>query len=611
MARPPAFPLLRRLSLLGALASAPAWAAGGTTGFTVIHNIALAMVAASAMGLLMKLLRQPLLLGYLLGGALLGPIGLRVITEQEQIQTISEIGLILLLFMIGLEIDLKRMLRAGRLVLLTGLLQFPISAAVAWGALALLQRLGFPVGSGHAALYLSMAVSISSTMIVVKLLYEKLELDTLAGRITVGILVFQDLWAIVVLAIQPNLINPELSGLAKTFASGAVLVAAALLASRYLLPRIFDLIAKVPELMLVLSLGWCFFVGLVAAWPRVGLSMEMGALIAGVSLATFPYNLDVNAKVLNIRDFFITLFFVSLGMQIPFPTASTLALAAVASLVLILTRLGGVFGVLYVQRAGHWAALLPTINLAQMSEFSLVIVAIGLGLGHVSQGLLAVVMWTFAFMAVVSTYLIASSHGLERVLSRWLTRLGLRDLRNTTSEIRRAGDERPVVLLGFYRIAAAFLDDVSRRGQHLLDSLKVVDFNPEVRKRLAALGTPCIYGDISSLETLQHAQVQKAQVLVSTVPDSALRGTTNLKILKMLRDLCPEAQLILTAESAEQALELYRGGADYVLQPSQLAGGALFTAVEQALRGSCEGMRQEAQVDLETRTGKHAAVPAA
>jgi Kef-type K+ transport system membrane component KefB len=595
---------------LGVLFSTPALAAGGSgQGATVIHSIAVAMVAASVLGFLMKLLRQPLLLGYVLAGVLIGPIGLRLITEQAQIQTISQIGLILLLFMIGLEIDLKKMLQAGRLVVLTGLLQFPLSVAIAAALFAPLQALGLPLGGGHAVLYLAVGVSISSTMIVVKLLFEKFELDTVAGRLTVGILIFQDLWAIVVLAVQPNLARPELGGLLRTFLAGAVLVGASLLASRYALPRVFRVIAKVPELMMVLSLGWCFLVGLVAALPAVGLSMEMGALIAGVSLATFPYNLDVNAKVLNIRDFFITLFFVSLGMQIPAPTGQTIAMAAVASIVLLLTRLGAVFGVLYAQRAGHWASLLPTINLAQMSEFALVIAAIGLGLGHIPQSVLTVTMWTFAFMAVVSTYLITASHRLEHVLSRWMTRLGLRDLRSTVSEIRRAGD-RPVVILGFYRIASAFLNDVSRRGQHLLETLKVVDFNPDVRVTLAMAGVPCIYGDISNPDTLHHANIQQAKVLISTVPDSALRGTTNLKLLKMLRELAPEARLILTAETAEQAVELYGGGADYVLQPSVLAGEALFTAVEQALRGSCEGMREEAEVELASRTGKHATAPA-
>jgi Kef-type K+ transport system membrane component KefB len=173
-------------------------------------------------------------------------------------------------------------------------------------------------------------------------------------------------------------------------------VVAALAAARYVLPRIFRPVAKVPELMLVVSLGWCFLLGLVAAHPSVGLSMEMGALIAGVAMATFPYNLDVIARVLSIRDFFITLFFVALGMQIPMPQVDVLVMAAVVGTVLVATRLAGVFGLLHLLGAGHWGSLLPTINLAQMSEFALVIVAIGVKLGHVGQESLTVVIWAFA-----------------------------------------------------------------------------------------------------------------------------------------------------------------------------------------------------------------------
>ncbi|MDQ3264615.1 MAG: cation:proton antiporter [Myxococcota bacterium] len=606
------FRIARGALALGALLATPALAGGGGEGGSpVIRNIAIAMVAASLLGFTMKLLRQPLLLGYILGGVLVGPVGLRLITGREEIQTIAEIGLILLLFMIGLEIDLKKMLQAGRLVVLTGILQFPLSLGVAAAVFALLRMLGVSFGDGvYPVLYLAVAVSISSTMIVVKLLYDKLELDTLAGRITVGILVFQDIWAIVVLAVQPNLANPELGMLAKTFGAGALLVAVSLVTSRYVLPRIFQVIAKVPELMLVISLGWCFLVGLVAAHPSIGLSMEMGALIAGVSLATFPYNLDVNAKVLNIRDFFITLFFVSLGMQIPMPTVSALLLAALASAVLLLTRAVGIFGVLHVQKAGHFTSLLPALNLSQMSEFSLVILSLGVSFGHITGELLTVAIWTFAFLAVGSTYLIAASHPVERVLSRILNRVGLRDVRSTASEVKK-GHDRSVVLLGFYRIANAFLEEAARRDQHLLEDLKVVDFNPEMRKRLAAVGVPCVYGDIGNPETLQHAHIEHARVVISTVPDSVLRGTSNAKLLKVLKELCPQARVIVTAETPEQALALYAGGADFVLQPNALAGASLVTTVEQALRGSCQGMRQEAESDLVTRTGKNAVLPQA
>jgi Kef-type K+ transport system membrane component KefB len=595
------------VAIFGALLlSAPAWAGGGTTGTTVIRNIAISMVAASLAGWLMKLLRQPLLLGYLLGGVLVGPVGLGWVADRHEIETIAEIGLILLLFMIGLEIDLKKMLDAGRLVVVTGIVQFPLTVGIGLLAFWGLTALGLSFGEGpYAVWYLAAAVGLSSTMIVVKLLYDKLELDTLAGRLTLGILVFQDIWAIIVLAIQPNLADPQLGGLLRTFGAGALLVGAALVASRYALPRIFHTVAKVPELLLVLSLGWCFAVGLVAQHPAVGLSMEMGALIAGISLATFPYNLEVNAKVLNIRDFFITLFFVALGMQIPVPSWSVLLSAGVIVAVLLFARGLGVFGLLHALRGGHFVSILPTINLSQLSEFSLVILTIGVAHGHIGQQTLTLGIWTFALLAVASTYAITASHRLEGVLSRALTRLGVRDLPAALAEPKGPA-ERSVVLLGFFRIARAFVDDASRRDQRLLEQVKVIDFNPDSRPALEALGVPCIYGDVANPDTLHHAKVADARVIISTVPDGALRGTSNARLLKVLRELCPSATVIVTAETPEQAQALYEQGADFVLQPSALSGGALVTVVEQACRSNCDGMREQARSAL----ASHAAGPA-
>src|SRR5207244_13433215 len=181
---------------------------------------------------------------------------------------------------------------------------------------------------GFGVLYLAVCLAISSTMIVVKLLYDKFELDTLPGRITLGVLIFQDLWAIVVLAIQPNLLKPEFFPLLESIARVVVLVSLSLVISKTVLPRLFHTVAKVPELVLIGSLAWCFIV--CAAGNAVGLSREMGALIAGISISTFPYNLDVVAKVISIRDFFVTLFFVALGMQIPMPTPGILFVALAA-----------------------------------------------------------------------------------------------------------------------------------------------------------------------------------------------------------------------------------------------------------------------------------------
>ena len=291
----------------------------------LIHDLAISIVMAWLLGVAAHLARQPLILAYLVAGFVVGPSGLKWVQSQESINTIGQLGLIFMLFMIGLEIDLKKIIRAGNVILVT-------SAAQIFGcfalALVLFLLIGIPLGDRRFdAVYLAAAVSLSSTVIIVKVLYDKFELDTLPGRITLGVLVVQDLMAILFLAIQPSLNDLQLDVALLSVVRVGALLAVALLISRYTLPHLFQLIAHLPELVLVGALAWCFAVSEFAEF--LGLSRVMGALIAGVSLSTFPYAIDVTAKITSLRDFFITLFFVALGMTIPLPTSSVLGLALI------------------------------------------------------------------------------------------------------------------------------------------------------------------------------------------------------------------------------------------------------------------------------------------
>ncbi len=319
-------------------------------------------------------------------------------TDQASIATVAEIGLILLLFIIGLEIDIKKLASAGPAVLLTGALQVPICIGL---GLAFFYAIGIRNTSGdYALVYLAACMSLSSTLVVVKLLNDKYELDTLPGRITLGVLVIQDMWAVAMLAVQPNLLNPNLLPLAFSIWRGALLVVGGFAISKYVLPHLFRAVAKAPELVLVSALAWCFF--LAGAASVIGLSREMGALIAGVSLSTFPYNLDVMAKAVSLRDFFVTLFFVALGMQIEIPSLHVVEIALAASAFVVVSRLS-VVPILYALRLGHRASLLPAINLAQVSEFSIVIASLGRSFAkpQISSEVVTIVIMTFAITSVV------------------------------------------------------------------------------------------------------------------------------------------------------------------------------------------------------------------
>ena len=527
----------------------------------LLQDIALCIIAAWVLGVLAQYLRQPVILAYLIGGFALGPAGFKWVHDQESIETISELGLLFLLFMIGLEIDLKKIISAGSTILVSAASQIVAGCLIGVG---FFWSLGFPLTAGKwDALYLGIAAALSSTVIIVKLLYDKRELDTLTGRVTLGILVLQDLFVILFLAVQPSLNNLQIGSLALSFARVGVLVATSLVVSRFVLPPLFRSVARLPELVLVGAIAWCFMVAEFAA--QLQLSREMGALIAGVSLSTFPYALDVTAKVTSLRDFFVTLFFVGLGMTIPLPSGTLILWALVLAAFVIVSRLILTFTPLYFLKQGLRASLLPAINISQISEFSLVVMALGLEEHHITDQSKGLVSFAFVLLATLSTFAIMKSDRLIRFSIPVLKRFGFRDL----DAEQKVGEESShhgarILLVGFFRTASSLLEELRRNNQPLLEQVAVVDFNPQVHATLRARGIKVIYGDISQPETLLHAGVGKAEILVCTIPDSLLKGTTNAKLVRHLRELNASATIIAVADVLADVNELYRSGADYV-----------------------------------------------
>jgi len=558
----------------------------------LIRDIAYCTVAAWLLGLAAQFARQPLLLAYLAGGFALGPMGFGFIESAESISAISELGLIFLLFMIGLEIDLKKIAGAGRCITLTALVQ--ITGGVVLGII-FFRLCGFAIGGGKwDAIYLAVAAALSSTVIIVKVLYDKQELDTLPGRITVGVLVLQDLAVILFLAIQPNLEHLAPSVLLFSLLRVIILVVATFAVSRYVLPAIFRGVARVPELMQVGAIAWCFLIG--EFGERLHLSREMGALVAGVALSTFPYALDVTAKVISLRDFFLTLFFVAIGMRIPLPTGSLIGWVLVFAAFVVVTRIATTFTPLYLMRQGLRTSVVPALNLCQVSEFSLVVLALGAQAGHLSSpATRGIVALAFTLLAVVSTFGMAKSDGLVRALVPWLKKHGLRDLDHATEAadaLGGTGDHGArIVFVGFFRAASSLLEELQRHAPELIADIAVVDFSPVARDGLLERHVRVIYGDISHRETLVHAGVDKAEVLISSVPDSLLKGTTNERLVRLLRGLNPTAKIIATVDVLAQAAQLLDAGADYVTVPRLHQAGDLYEAVRAAREGLLDEKR--------------------
>ncbi len=544
----------------------------------VLEEIGLSIIIASAVGYVAHRLKQPIILAYLLAGCLLGEkLGVGLLKNPESIELISEIGLVLLLFVIGLELDLTKIMVSGRQLLVAGLGQFVLCVALGLGFFGLLGL--SPSHDWLAVLYLSLLASLSSTAIVVKLLYDKFELDTLPGRLTLGILVFQDVWAILILAFQPNFQDPRIAIIGSTVLKGVVLFVVGFFVSKYLLRFVFESVAKSPEMVVTLSIGWCAAVAGVA--QALGLSKEMGGLVAGFAISNFPYGIHVSAKVLPLRDFFLTLFFISLGIKIP--TLEPRLVPALGGLVLfvVLSRFLSVYPLLSVAGSGRRTCFITSLNLSQVSEFSLVIAALGVNYKHINDDVMTLVLYALAITSVVSSYTIKYSQPLFVLYDRALNRIGWRQKGTEAPEVAAAGHgQHSIVLLGFHRAARAFVESLSRAGSPLLKELLVVDFNPEVLSEMRARNVAAIFGDIGSPDTLLHVHLDQARVILSTIPDMLLKGTNNLQLARVCRSLSPNARIVSVADSGAQIQDLIDAGANDVILPYDLLGDRLAEMVQ-------------------------------
>jgi Kef-type K+ transport system membrane component KefB len=550
----------------------------------ILADLGVAILVAATLAFLARAAKQPLLLAYVAAGVVLGKeVGFAVVTSPESVEAISSLGLILLLYLIGLEIDVKALRRAGKMVLLAGALQVPLNFAVCLLVPIVLKATGLvgPLGE-YGTLYLAFGLSLSSTLVVVKVLYDKFELDTLPGRITLGVLVLQDLWSILFLAVQPNLASPEIGPLLRSFGYGVALVVGAFAAAKYVLPTIFRGAARSPELMVLGAVAWCFLVAGLAS--MAGLSAEMGALTAGLAMSYLPYKADVVAKVTTVRDFFLTLFFVSLGLKVAAPTWALAGTAVGVAVFLLISRFVVMVPLLRWLLAGDRAAIVTSVNLWPASEFALVLTAIGLKLGHIENAVLDVVLFTMILSAVAGTYLTMASHPV------YLKLRGLFGRERVATEVaEEAGGHghggRAIVLLGFHRIASALLHEIETSRPDLVPQVLVVDFNPVVLDGLRKRGVACSYGDLANPDTLHHAGIAGAKVALCTIPDTLLKGTSNRRILGHVRAMVPDAKLVGTAETAAVEKDLVDDGATAVIVPQRAAAASAFADVLALLEG--------------------------
>lgn len=590
------FPLLAQAAqAIDPSTSTPPQAAAA--GGNMLQVIGLCIVSATVLAYVARITRQPLLLAYVAAGIVIGPIGLQWVGEGDRqvIQSLADLGLTFLLFIVGLEIDISKLMSAGLKAITITTFQVIGCTLLGAGVATLLGYGGMP------AAYIGVAVALSSTMIVVKLLSDAGEIDTLAGRMSLAVTLLQDVFAIIALAIQPTLGKGgfPVGEMILAAIKGVGLLVVVLLLSRYVLPRLFRFVAMSPETVLLSAVSWCFLVCYAAI--RLELSSAMGALLAGVGIASFPYSLDVVSKIRSLRDFFVTLFFVALGMLMTLPTPALLGAAAVLSLVTIASRLLTVWPIMRLVGYDHRAGVLSSIHTLPVSEFALVLVLIGMSIKpepHVTGDIASLIVMMLVITATSATYLMRGSHQI----AGWIANRMPEPHHSSNFSPNQANPDHshdgpaddapavpPLMLVGLFRTGSALTQQLAAGGH----KFGVIDFNPHLKEPLAKLGVPWVYGDISNPDTLEEAGVSHARILVCPISDDFLRGTNNRNVLESLRQLNPQATILVTAESPAKALELYDRGADYVLVPRLIAADQLLLAIEMAQSGDLSKLRQQ------------------
>lgn len=524
-------------------------------------TLGLAIALASIFGFFARTFRQPLFIGYLFAGIVLAVFGVFSRENSLLIENMAQLGITLLLFLVGLEMSFKDLPRLGSAALLGASVQMIITSILAF---FLAMVLGFSVTS---SLYIAISLTFASTIIVVKLLSEKKDLGSLYGKIVVGVLLVQDFVAILILVLLSGFQGGDLSltSFLWVLVKGALLILGVYLLSKTLLQKFFDRVAEhSTELLFVTSIAWALLLAGIVSSPWIGFSIEIGGFLAGVALANSSEHLQIASRVKPLRDFFITTFFLLLGAQMvvgitpeEFLPALVLSLFVIIGhpliLLLILVFLG------FRRRTSFLAA----ITTAQISEFSFIILAVGAKVGHIDSSEVSLITLVGVLTMTFSTYIIINAHKIYirlerpmRFLERKRTKEGALGPRDHL--------ENHIVLIGADRAGRALLPVLEKR----VEPLVIMDFNPSLVERLTAQGYNAVYGDAGDSETLDLLELEKAHLLLSTT-DSL---DDDLFLLDRLKKLPHQPISIFMADSASAALTLYQAGATYVVVP-QIAGG--------------------------------------
>jgi len=522
----------------------------------VIIAISFIIGISAILTILARVIKQPPIIAYLIAGVIVGPLALNLISGDNStlISTFSHIGVAFLLFIVGLSLDFRVLKEVGTVSTFAGLFEIAVT-----GGIGFLIAIGIGFSS-ITALYIGTALAFSSTVVVVKILSDKKEIDTLHGRIALGILIVEDFVAALALMAVPIITRGgNFTSILLEFGIAIVVIIAIFIFSDLIIKRLINYLARNQEVLFLFGIAWALIIA--ALFNKFGFSLEIGALIAGMSLASSKYSLDLSGKMKPLRDFFIVLFFVFFGSQLSgtidfnlIKIALLLSVFVVIGKPLIVMTILRVFG--YKKRTNFLAGS----SIAQISEFSLIIVLLGFNLGHVNNQIMSLAVLVAIFTIAASSYSIYYSHVIFNKISHLLNIF--EGKRKVKEEYNKEGYE--IILFGYHRIGYKILQSL----KNLKKTFAVVDYNPKVILSLVEEKINAIYGDAGDKNFLSELPLGKAKIIISTIPDEG----SNRSIREFLDEIKSDAIFIATAEQPRQAVDLYKAGVDYVIIPHHLGG---------------------------------------
>ncbi|MDO6562806.1 cation:proton antiporter [Amphritea sp. 1_MG-2023] len=530
-------------------------------------EIAALLVLAAIMGFIGLLLKQPLIVSFIAVGLISGPSVLDIVQSKEQIQLLSELGIAVLLFLVGIKLDVKLIRSIGSVSIMTGLGQVAFTSIVGY-------FIGLAIGLDHiTSLYVAVALTFSSTIIIVKLLSDKREIDALHGKIALGFLIVQDLVVVVAMIVLATIgigsghANGANTAIWQVATAGAGLLLFVILFVRYIANPLTQQLAKTPELLVIYAIAQAAFFA--AIGNIIGLGMEVGGLLAGVALASTPYRESIASRLASLRDFLLLFFFIALGATLDLSLLGThISAALLFSLFVLIGNPLIVMGIMGTMGYRNRTGFLAGLTVAQISEFSLIFITMGISLGHLQHDILGLVTLVGIVTITASTYMITYSHQLYaffKPLIGIFERSGAP--REQTTE-HPVGSAYPVVIFGLGRLGTEIAIRLQQKNIRVLG----LDFNPAAIKHWQYLGLETEYGDITDAEFIAQLPLKHTQWLVSTIPQhhaGLSSEDTRKTIIQLTRSAGFSGKLATVSQNSIETEELKMLGIDLVLDPFQ------------------------------------------